>query len=136
MLDIGTTWSSREIARSKELLGTHSTPGITALVDSLWGPTPIRDPKARQAALEEYFELARWPNLIQLIGGLAVEDAITPRAIYSLWGGGILSAWDGWEQPIRQLRNYQNEYEAYVNFEWIANQMKAIHRERSAADPD
>jgi 4-amino-4-deoxy-L-arabinose transferase-like glycosyltransferase len=147
ILDIGTTWSSAEIGESRELLAKWSDPGIAALVDELWGPTvAIDDPRRfdwraqrararahrrRNDALNEYFRLVRLPNLIELIGGLAVEGAITPRAVYTMWGGGILGAWDGWEEAVRQLRIHQNEAEAYANFEWIATQLRAIHAQRT-----
>jgi len=130
ILDIGTAWSSPEIGESRELLAQRSGPGMVALVDSLFGPNPLHAPAQRATALDEYTRLARLPYLIELIGVLALEDAITSRVVYTLWAGGILGAWEGWEEAVRQLRIHQKEYEAYVNFEWIANQMKAIHRER------
>ena len=78
---------------------------MVALVDSLFGPNPLHAPAQRATALDEYTRLARLPYLIELIGGLALEDAITPRVVYTLWAGGIPGAWEGWEEAVRQLRD-------------------------------
>lgn len=82
--------------------------------------------------IDEYLKLTAWPNLVETIGVLESEGAITNDAIYKMWGAGIIDVWTAWDEAIVPLRSYNRGRETYVHFERLAESMMKIAARREA----
>lgn len=133
--EISRRWDEPLIIESVKLHSEHATDGIMALNQRLYLPPEHLDDEAaerRKADLDLYHKLCAWPNLIETIGVLQSEHAISPETIYKMWGAEIISAWQGWQQPCKQLRELESDPGVYYYFEAIAQEMLRL-QEKAAA---
>jgi hypothetical protein len=123
-------WTEPNMVEAIKLHGQYAEPKIVQLIDTIWGPakrTPTEDEQ------RDYAKLILVANMIEALGVLASEKAITPEAIYKMWGGAILSAWPKWDTAINNLRIYDKEPDTFIHFESLAAEIRRISAERKAA---
>jgi hypothetical protein len=81
----------------------------------------------RTNARNAFAILSRFPELIEVIGVLESEGALTLSLIDQLWGPAIVSFWRGWEPVTRGLRRLESgEPEPmFAHFERLATTLAA-----------
>jgi hypothetical protein len=129
ILAINKQWASSDVQESRELYRTIGEAGIVGLVTSLFDTVKTPDP----GDIAQYLKLTIWANLVETIGVLESEGAITSDAVYKMWGAGILDAWAAWDEAIVPLRQYNRGRETYVHFERLARSIAKIADAREAA---
>jgi hypothetical protein len=140
LIELQREWTEPEMVDAMKLYGTYSDrEGIANLVDQIFSPDAPKPPNPE--LLDDWGKLSRWANLAEAMGVMTSEKAITPKLVYKMWGGGILSAWPRWEKAIPKLQDYNNEPDTYVHFQRIAGEMRRIspsgrRGERRASPPD
>jgi Domain of unknown function (DUF4760) len=125
--EIEREWTAAGVVDSRMLSGEYSEKGIVALIDKLFGPG---DEKPTEKELADFSTLALVPNLIESMGVLVSEEAITNEVVYKMWGGPILSAWDTWQDAITKLREHDGQPDTFEYFEALARAMRKINEER------
>lgn len=139
IVQISQRWDDPEIIRSSRLAAEHSASGIVELVNRLYAPKPRFETRrsyrrTRARDLERYFEVFLWPNLLETLGCLLMqEEAINMDSVYHLWGAEIIGTWeDIYKEPIYRLRRLQKDEGIYSYFEKLAGALAPIHRARVA----
>lgn len=100
MLSMREQWTQPTMVDAMELYGKYDNAAIQDLVRSLF----LEEETGTDAELDTYHKLVSWPNLIEVVGVLWSEGAISTEAVYKMWGGSILRIWQAWEPTLPQLR--------------------------------
>lgn len=99
--ELSRRWDDPEIIESTSLGAEYSSLGILGLIDRLYSPRGERFARGRrrgrQRDLDVYFKIFLWPNLLESIGCLFVEEAISPTVVSRLWGAEIVGCWETFE---------------------------------------
>lgn len=135
VIQLSSRWDDPEIIRSASVAAEYTPAGILALFERLYAPKPKRAGwrcrRRRERDLAVYFNVFLYANLLESIGLLLEEEAISPNVIYRLWGAEIVGAWqDTFEEPVGFLRQAQQDPGIYHAFEQLAVTMALLH-ERS-----
>jgi hypothetical protein len=126
--DLMRDWTDPLVMEAHRLHARYGEKDILALVDKVFGPGH----EATTDELRDWTQLSLIANLIESLGVLSSERAITPEVVYKMWGGAILSAWPRWNQPVKRLREYDNEPDTFQYFERISLEIRRIRNERVA----
>jgi hypothetical protein len=105
-----------------------ATSEIPRLLDNLV-PPPREDEADYERDLATWYKLSIYPNLIDAIGVLERENALSVELIDELWGSNIVDAWNLWTQPVVRLRTLTEVEDVWSQFEGIADRL-ATYRER------
>lgn len=122
IVSLNEQWRSQPILDSLDLYGTYTNEDIAALAALLF------DPDERPAKPEEvatYGKLAAAANLIETIGVLCEEQAITYEVVYKLWGGQIVQTWKPWEDVFQNVRGMLGEDDFLIYFDRLGREMVA-----------
>jgi hypothetical protein len=123
------------VVEAHNLHAKYTEPQIVALVDKIFGPAGPATARPTDQELADWGKLVRVANLIEALGVIASEKAITPQVIYKMWGGAILSAWPAWDTAVHRLREYDREPDTFHHFEWISLEIKRISEDRKESRP-
>jgi hypothetical protein len=115
--DLSRRWDEPLIAESRKLFGKKTAEELVEVVNEFY-VTGDND--------DEYYKLTAWPNLIETIGVLESDGAISPEVIHQMWGGGIIVAWAGWCDAIQALRERAERPTTYLNFGRLAEMMEGM----------
>ncbi|MDQ3821680.1 MAG: DUF4760 domain-containing protein [Actinomycetota bacterium] len=126
-------WTEPAAVAAHALHGRVTEKRIEELVTKAYGPS---GGEATADELHELETLMRIANLIEALGVLVSEKAITTELVYKMWGGAVLTAWPKWDNPIRLLREYDNEPDTFEHFEKLAEAVQRISDERKRARRD
>lgn len=134
--DLSRRWDEPLAKESRNLNGELGTSGIMVAVDRIYDPPHrwFRSSTVTRADLERFFKLCAWPNLIETIGVLVAEGAISPDVVFKMWGAGIVSAWEMWEEPITHMRTAEAKRGIYRQFETVADEMRLLLNAEAAAN--
>lgn len=124
ILDLSRRWDEPIATESRELEGDYDVAGILSLIESVYKPPAGATVAAQKAGVAVFFKLQASLNLMETIGVLYAEDAISGRVIFRLWGASIVQTWDRWDQPIRRMRDLEKRLGIYRYFELLARDMK------------
>jgi hypothetical protein len=133
ILALDQQWGSPSIIASMKLYGKYTDRGLGDLVERMFGPNQ-RQPTDKE--LSDYESLAAAANLVETIGVLCEEGAITHEVIYKVWGGSIVYVWRAWQDAVANLRRYLDEADAFVHFERTGRAMEARLPEAKRASSD
>jgi hypothetical protein len=120
-------WSNPDTRRAHVLLASYPEDRITKLVDSLFAPGA--EAEATDSDLADWRQLSLLANLIESLGVLCSEKAITPDVVYKMWGGSILAAWPKWDEAVGKLREYEHP-DVFIHFEALGREIQRISAER------
>jgi hypothetical protein len=83
--------------------------------------------------MADWYDLSIYPNVIDAIGVLVTEDALSVEVVDELWGSNIVDAWTRWERPVDLLRELVGDKEKRVwkQFETIADRLAIYEKRRS-----
>jgi hypothetical protein len=129
--DLSRRWDEPLTAESMILYSIHGHAGIVDLLERLYADDPeISQLYSKlgiyQKDLELYYELQRWPSLIEAIGVLRNQRAISTEVVFKMWGPAIASAWVAWRDPVEKLRQLRyGDPSAFRYFEALAALMTA-----------
>jgi hypothetical protein len=101
--DLSRRWDEPDTVESMMAYSAHGPSGISALARRLYGASE-KEPPASEDDLRLFNTLNRWPSLIETIGVLNSEGAISSEVVYKMWGPGIVAAWKAWSAPVDTLR--------------------------------
>jgi hypothetical protein len=120
--DLSRRWDEPLAMDSRRLNASYDTDGLRDLIALYYAQrgTPKR---AQQKDVEAFFDLQGWINLIETIGVLRSERAVSARVIFKLWGATIATTWEKWELPIKDMRRLEEHPGVYKNFERLAKSM-------------
>jgi hypothetical protein len=137
--DLSRRWDDPEIIESSSLGAQHASAGILEVINRLYSPPPKRAGwryrRSRQKDLDLYFRLFLWPNLLESIGCLLAEGAISETVVSRLWGAEIVGGWETFEAPVNRLRELQRDLGIYDYFENLAERMVPLYEARRGAWP-
>jgi hypothetical protein len=115
-------WESTAIATSMKLYGKYTDKALADLVTKMFGPG---DDRPTDQELSDYESLAASANLIEMIGVLCDEGAITEDVVYKIWGGSIVTVWRAWGEALPKLREDLDEADVFVHFARTGKAMEA-----------
>lgn len=115
--DLSRRWDEPLIEDSRKLFGRVTSEELVEIVNEFYD-TGEND--------HVYYKLIAWPNLIETIGVLESDGAISPEVIHQMWGGGIIVAWAGWCDAIQTLRDRAERPTTYLNFGRLAEMMEGM----------
>ena len=87
-------WTSPDATQAHALHAAYPERKIIELVDKMFKPGL----QATDDERADWEKLSLVANLIEALGVLCSERAITPEVVYKMWGGAILSAWPKWDE--------------------------------------
>jgi len=127
--DISRRWGEPEATESRLLFSQYSDSALLALIDRIYDPARPQFPSAlqrtqRAADLVAFGKLLVQPTLIESLGLLEKEGAISRGVIYELWGPPIVSTWMAWRTPIRAMRDAENREGVFACFYNLASEMR------------
>lgn len=117
--DLARRWEAPEMMEAIVEFADHGPTGISQLLDRLYPADPLA-PLASTGDRELAYKLFRWPTLIDTIGVLASEKAISSEVVYKMWGPQIVYAWAVWAEPVQRLRDLEGLSITYRYFEELA----------------
>lgn len=127
--EIMRAWTDPAAVEAHALHGKFTEQDIISLVDRVFAPGNTAAPND----LSDWSKLTRVANLIESLGVLVSEAAITPEVVYKMWGGAILTAWPKWDKAVTKLREYDGEPDTFVYFEEISLAIRGISEDRRQA---
>lgn len=129
--DLSTRWDEPMIKDSRTRNAAMSADEIFNLAVRAYLPMGSA---GRDQARTEFFELWPWLNVIETIGALNREGAISDKTVFRMWGMSVAEAWDKWEEPVALMRVEARRRGIYRNFEELATKMrKLLDREKYGA---
>ena len=131
--DIWARYDEPEILASRREYPLHGPQGISDLIERLWSDDPTNDD------IVLYDQLSRWPALIEMLGVLYDEKALTLDVIAKAWGIHIIDAWRVWEKPTKKLRTLAKTEVVFVYFELLSRDLAGLPPEltgRGAAEEE
>ncbi len=129
IIEISNQWTNAAASESFALYAQYNP---IDLVEKVFGPRKPGDAAPSKGDAQDYIRLSYWANLIESMGLLVKVGAITEDVVYHGWGGGILTAWDQWENAVLRLREYDDEPDTYQHFQEVAEAMQQISDRRKA----
>ena len=102
------------------LFSEYGKENLAELVERIYGADP---PSGDD--VETFWQLAAFPMLLEQIGVLHAERAISTRVVYRMWGAGIAAAWESWKDTIVRIRTLERRKGVYEAFEELAGTMRA-----------
>jgi hypothetical protein len=120
--DLSSRWDSPNMIESIMGYSAHGPDGVVNLIERLYPPPG--GPAITRQDLSLYYILGRWPSLIEAIGVLHAQGAISSEVVYAMWGPGIVSAWSLWEEPVKRLRELEGYPGSFFYFEKLAGLMR------------
>lgn len=136
--DLSRRWDDPAVLESLKLFRTtYGTAGTTKLIETLWPPGISWPPGIEQdeADLDDWYRLSIYPNVIEAFGVFLSERVISPEVIYKMWGPGIISAWQEWEEPVQRLRDITETEESWRHFQEVAEAMVAYEASLGQIQP-
>jgi hypothetical protein len=121
LTDLSRRWDDPLTMESLMLFSEHGPQGVTELAERTYKGASVD-----KGDLELFYDLNRWPNLIETIGVLWDEGVLDIRVIYKMWGPQILAGWLVWEEPVKKLRELDTYPITYRFFQRLA---EALERE-------
>jgi hypothetical protein len=125
LTDLSRRWDETATVDSMRAYSTGGGPSrIIDLAKKLYEASED-DPPAAEGDLREFDTLNRWPSLIETIGVLRSQGAITTKAVHKMWGPAIIAAWEAWEAPVKTLRALDGyPSSTFPYFEKLAKKMQ------------
>lgn len=119
--DLSERWDHAASIDSLVAFTEHGPHGLVILIKRVYG---AQGPATTADDLRLYYKLQTLPTLIETIGVLHDEGALSTDVIYKAWGPTIIGVWDSWREPIRTLRELDKSREqVFVYFEKLADEM-------------
>jgi hypothetical protein len=117
-------WDDQAVIDSAAHFRLWGSENTTKLVEALWSDDVTeRD----EQDLKDWYDLSIYPNVIEAIGLIQAEGAISIELVDKLWGTNIIDAWKDWKKPIYRLREVTHANDVLIGFEEIADRL-ASHR--------
>ena len=125
--DIARRWSDPDMVGSLREFSEYGPTGLIELLERVYEADPTK-PAASRGDLDLLYRLLAFPDLIEMIGVLVSEKAISTDVVYKMWGPQIITAWDSWRQPVARLRELEGYSITFRYFEKLVEQMNSRHR--------
>jgi hypothetical protein len=119
MADLARRWSEPSELESRILFGEYGRENLSELIERIYGE---RRPSSED--FDAFWKLSAFPMLIEQIGVLRAERAISARVVYRMWGAQIVAAWVVWRDPIARMRELEGRTGLYAAFENLAREMQ------------
>lgn len=119
MADLARRWSEPAALESRILFSEYGLKRLAELVERIY-----RDSPASRDDLDAFWTLSAFPLLIEQIGVLHAERAISSRVVYRMWGPQIAAAWQAWREPVTRMRELEGRTGMYASFEGLAREMQ------------
>jgi hypothetical protein len=126
VLALNDQWAG--VADALKLYWKYSRDELADLVDRLYGANEAEVSLTEQA---DYERLVASANLIESIGVLRADGAITTQVVYRMWGGTIYAIWLSWEAALPKLRHHTGEPDILRGFEALSLAIADITKERA-----
>jgi hypothetical protein len=138
VIELSQRWNEPETVESRQLYSVRKASELAELVDRLYPPVGVANPKQPSADEVELFQkLVRWPALIETVGVLREHGAISTEVIFKMWGYSIASAWETWRDAaeiLRQRASYPGTFEFFEDLA-VAMQKQARKKAKGTATP-
>jgi len=122
-------WTEPALVESIKLNAQYDAAKLQTFIAMMFGP----DASPTDEEREDWSKLARLANLIESMGVLSSERALTHDVIYRMWGGQIMETWKRWEPAVVDLRDYDGEPDTFEYFQEVALAMRRIAAARKTA---
>ncbi len=123
-------WDDQAVIDSAAHFRLWGSDNTTDLVEALWSDDVTeRD----EQDLKDWYDLSIYPNVIEAIGLIQAEGAISIELVDKLWGKNIIDAWEGWRKPIIRLREVTDTKEVWIGFQEVAERLE-VYRARKKRD--
>jgi hypothetical protein len=127
ILSLNQQWASQGLADAFELFWKYSSSGtVTELIDNVHGPEePTGTEEEKRQFQQDYQTLSAAPNLVETIGVLREDGALTTDVIYRMWAGEIASIYSYWEDALPKLRSHLDEPDLLSHFRALSLDIRA-----------
>ncbi len=131
IVEVSGLWDDQRVISSSRHFRSWGSDKTTQLVETLWAPgrETRYDLESDEGLadyetdLEDWYDLSIYPNLIDAIGVLSAEEALTVAVVDRMWGSNIIDAWARWKQPVVRLRELVDDTEVWWAFEDVAERL-------------
>jgi len=117
--DLARRWSEPAAVESRLLFGEYGSENLAELIERVYG-----EKTSSRTDLDAFWKLSTFPTLIEQIGVLHAERAISSRVVYRMWGAAIAADWESWRDHVRRLRELEGRTGVYTSFEALAREMR------------
>lgn len=116
-------WDSAEIIESAKQGREYGVDGLLEITTALYGESASDPPDPR--VLAEWYEVLKWPDLLETLGVMVHAGAIPKDMIYGIWGGPIIDAWErDWKLATLTHRDQKEDRNVFIYFQWLVREMK------------
>jgi hypothetical protein len=122
--DLSRRWDEPDATEARRRSGDYEPRALVELVERIYKPPPTATDKEKLEDVEELFRLGRWLNLLETVGVLYTERALSRKVIFKLWGGQIASHWERWREAILLMRRLERRPGIY--FQQVAERMRPM----------
>lgn len=125
VLALDARWIDPAIRSAGKLYDSYTKQGLADLVEAIFDPAKRATTKPTSKQEADYWALASFADLIETIGALCADGAITEDVVYNVWGGPIADIWRAWELALPRLRALWGEDDIFKNFDDLGKAMAA-----------
>lgn len=129
LIDLLSLWADPRVSHSTLMaigLGPEGVSSRTKELIVAMRASESMEPLKSRADAEEFATLWHTPNLIESMGVLESEGAISAVAINKMWGPQIVQTWNTWERPIHALRETLGQPSSNRYFEQLAAKLNDL----------
>jgi len=122
--ELSRRWDSPRIQESmRRLLNSYGASRVVTPYETLWARDQPSEDELK-CYLDDYYCIGRWPNLMETIGVLHRDKALSPEVVYMMWGAQINVAWEIWEDAVQSIREITGAPTSSLYFEDLAKAMR------------
>ena len=120
-------WDDKSVIDSAAHFRLWGTENTTKLVEELWSDHATEQ---KEQDLKDWYDLSIYPNVIEAIGLIQAEGAISLELVDKLWGANIVDAWAAWQEPIDRLREVTHTEEVWLGFQELAERLDVYRAQK------
>lgn len=124
--DLSRRWDETQIVQSQQVFLRYSDRQLRDLFGKAYARGSVQNPPPALTNKEasDLLALQAVPNLIDTIGVLYIDGALSLKVIDLMWGVEIRRLWLDWRRAIRVSRRLANSGAIYRNFQVLAERLE------------
>ena len=126
LLDMSRRWDEQACANSLMMTGRHGANGVLKVIQTIFDRSDTPDAgqlEELRKSVADMETLSIWANLVETIGVLCSQKALSEEAVFKQWAASIVWGWKIWEPATLYARDKEGREGFHANFQKLAEAM-------------